>query len=179
MKYPSALSNNGYSQPEEDESKMLKNEILIALNNMNEPIRMIEKISNNRNDVISMWKRATKIRYSREEEDDVECRRIEQSSWRVWFKQRQNMHRLIERKRLEYQERQIQDKTARVLHRVSSYINSQSPFKAAHDLGDYFQEIGTSMNYNPDICELDRPISPNHDTSSSSNGTFSNTDEEG
>jgi hypothetical protein len=156
---------------EEDEHNRIKNDVLVALNDVDGRSRMIERISDKRNNVVTMWKRATRSRYSPEEEAHLETRRIEHSSWRIWFKHRQMQEEKARQELVETEEREIQEMAASVLHRVSSYMSTQRLFKEAQDLGDYFQGIGMAMNYNPDIVGPDRPGTPSRN-SAASNGTL-------
>ncbi|KNC96458.1 uncharacterized protein SPPG_08051 [Spizellomyces punctatus DAOM BR117] len=64
------------------ESTTVKNEILVALED-HRSTEMIDEISHKKNDVVKTWKRYTKMRSA-----DVIQRRIENSSWRLWFKRR-------------------------------------------------------------------------------------------
>ncbi|KAI8800107.1 hypothetical protein BJ742DRAFT_94076 [Cladochytrium replicatum] len=61
----------------------IRNEILRAVEDNDPGAEMIEAIANRKNDVVETWKRYTKLRSP----DDVR-RRIENSSWRIWFKRR-------------------------------------------------------------------------------------------
>ncbi|KAI8802446.1 hypothetical protein BJ742DRAFT_833103 [Cladochytrium replicatum] len=61
----------------------IRNEILRAVEDNDPGAEMIEAIANRKNDVVETWKRYTKFRSP----DDVR-RRIENSSWRIWFKRR-------------------------------------------------------------------------------------------
>jgi hypothetical protein len=149
--FPSTDSSlDGPILSEEDDTNKIRNQVLIALNDTDGiSSRMIENISNNRHNVVSMWKRASRIRYSPEEVSEVESRRIEQSSWRIWFKQRHTW-KLKELQRLmSLEEKEMIDRTASVLHSVSSFtMMAKNP--AAY-FGDYIQGLGTEMNYNPDV----------------------------
>ncbi|KAI8928035.1 hypothetical protein BC831DRAFT_434504 [Entophlyctis helioformis] len=60
-----------------------KNMVLVALNDSERRQDMIEAIANRRNNVVDTWKRYTKMRSG-----DDELRRLENSSWRLWHKQR-------------------------------------------------------------------------------------------
>ncbi|TPX61801.1 hypothetical protein SpCBS45565_g07169 [Spizellomyces sp. 'palustris'] len=64
------------------ESTTIKNEILVALED-HRSTEMIDEISHKKNDVVKTWKRYSKMRSA-----DVIQRRIENSSWRLWFKRR-------------------------------------------------------------------------------------------
>ncbi|TPX57440.1 hypothetical protein PhCBS80983_g03830 [Powellomyces hirtus] len=60
-----------------------KNEILVAALEDERSLEMIQDISHKKNDVVETWKRYSKIRSGENTQ-----RRIENSSWRLWFKQR-------------------------------------------------------------------------------------------
>ncbi|KAJ3183862.1 hypothetical protein HDU87_005978 [Geranomyces variabilis] len=70
-----------------------KNEILVAALEDRRSVEMIEEISHRKNDVVETWKRYTKMRST-----DYSQRRIENGSWRLWFKQRIERQREEERR---------------------------------------------------------------------------------
>jgi hypothetical protein len=145
--FPSTDSSiDGPILSDEDDTNNIRNLVLmIALNDTDGiSCRMIENISSNRHNVVSMWKRASRIKYSPEEVSEVESRRIEQSSWRIWFKQR-HMWQIKEQQRLmSLEEKEVIDRTAYVLHSVSSFtMITKNP---AAFFGEYMQGLGTEMN---------------------------------
>ncbi|KAI8820649.1 uncharacterized protein EV422DRAFT_557304 [Fimicolochytrium jonesii] len=84
-------------QPEwetKDASTTARNEILVALEQDERPSDMIQEICHKKNDVVSTWKYYSKMRSS-----DFIQRRVENSSWRLWFKHRiqQEQQRAAER----------------------------------------------------------------------------------
>ncbi|KAJ1557406.1 hypothetical protein HK096_007452 [Nowakowskiella sp. JEL0078] len=61
----------------------LKNEILQVAEDNDPRMDMIRAISDKKNDVVETWKQYSKLR-----SPDFEQRRVENSSWRLWFKRR-------------------------------------------------------------------------------------------
>ncbi|KAJ3289053.1 1-acylglycerol-3-phosphate O-acyltransferase 6 (lysophosphatidic acid acyltransferase, zeta) [Borealophlyctis nickersoniae] len=64
-------------------STNIKNEILRAIEDEDRSADMITEISHRKNDVVQAWKRYTKNRTA-----DDNQRRLENSTWRLWFKRR-------------------------------------------------------------------------------------------
>jgi hypothetical protein len=73
----------------------VKNKILVAL--QDDPSNMLQTISDKRSCVVATWKRFTKLKTS----EDHSQRRIENTSWRLWFKQRIEYEKRKELERLE------------------------------------------------------------------------------
>jgi hypothetical protein len=73
----------------------VKNKILVAL--QDDPSNMLQTISDKKSCVVATWKRFTKLKTS----EDHSQRRIENTSWRLWFKQRIEYEKKKERERLE------------------------------------------------------------------------------
>ena len=73
----------------------VKNKMLVAL--QDDPSSMIQTISDKKSCVVATWKRFTKMKTS----EDHSQRRIENSTWRLWFKQRIELEKKKERERLE------------------------------------------------------------------------------
>ncbi|KAJ1542588.1 1-acylglycerol-3-phosphate O-acyltransferase 6 (lysophosphatidic acid acyltransferase, zeta), partial [Nowakowskiella sp. JEL0078] len=61
----------------------LKNQILQVAEDNDPRMDMIRAISDKKNDVVETWKKYSKLR-----SPDFEQRRVENSSWRLWFKRR-------------------------------------------------------------------------------------------
>ena len=66
-----------------NQSTNVKNEILMALEDEDRRSFMITELSDRKSDVIQSWKRYSKMRST-----DVDQRRLEYSTWRLWFKSR-------------------------------------------------------------------------------------------
>ncbi|KAJ3045096.1 1-acylglycerol-3-phosphate O-acyltransferase 6 (lysophosphatidic acid acyltransferase, zeta) [Rhizophlyctis rosea] len=64
-------------------STNVKNEILVALEDEDRRSFMITELSDRKSDIIQSWKRYSKLRST-----DIDQRRLEYSTWRLWFKQR-------------------------------------------------------------------------------------------
>ncbi|KAJ3127736.1 hypothetical protein HK098_005853 [Nowakowskiella sp. JEL0407] len=79
-----------------------KNEILrMAQFNEDDPrVEMIKAIADKKNDVVETWKKYSKLKG----EDNVQ-RRVENTSWRLWFKQRIELERLRQREERRKQQR--------------------------------------------------------------------------
>ncbi|KAH9255930.1 hypothetical protein BASA81_005965 [Batrachochytrium salamandrivorans] len=74
-------------------STQSKNRVLVALNDSDRRQDMIEAIADKHNNIVDTWKHFSKLR-----SDSDELRRMENSSWRLWFKLR------IEQEKLKQQE---------------------------------------------------------------------------
>ena len=106
-----------------------KNRVLVALNDSERRQDMIHVIADRRNDVVDTWKEYTKLRM-----DDHKLRRVENSSWRLWFKQRieaRNEEEAVFTYRNEEYDDAVRRKrhlltgsTASVLEVFSSYLSS-------------------------------------------------------
>ena len=70
--------------PVEGDVTNLRNKLLVALEDQEHSADMLQAISDKRTNVVETWKKFTKMRQT----DDQTQRRIENSSWRLWFKQR-------------------------------------------------------------------------------------------
>lgn len=108
----------------------VKNRILVALEDEEHASEMIQTISDRKNNVVQTWKRFTKMRSS----DDHTQRRIENSSWRLWFKQRIELQRKKELQKME-EEMELQELETGVeaVHSaILSLFSSRSP--SANDL---------------------------------------------
>ncbi|KAJ3240755.1 1-acylglycerol-3-phosphate O-acyltransferase 6 (lysophosphatidic acid acyltransferase, zeta) [Chytriomyces hyalinus] len=80
-----AYDRKSVEQPDwlaSNETTEAKNEILMQLLDEERSNDMIQKISDKKNDVVNVWKSYTK------EKGGDQQRRIENSSWRLWFKQK-------------------------------------------------------------------------------------------
>eukprot|EP00842_Homolaphlyctis_polyrhiza_P006141 jgi/Hompol1/6528/HPOL_003646-RA len=118
-----------------------KNRVLVALNDADRSQDMIEAIADRRNNVVDTWKRYTKLR-----SDDDELRRVENSSWRLWFKQRIDQAKKAEqeelaRQRLREQQASEQVRLERknsagssVLGIMSSYLTTFSTSASSANL---------------------------------------------
>lgn len=73
----------------------VKNKILVAL--QDDPSNMLQTIADKKSCVVATWKRFTKLKTS----EDHSQRRIENTSWRLWFKQRIEYEKKKELERLE------------------------------------------------------------------------------
>lgn len=73
----------------------VKNKILVAL--QDDPSNLLQTISDKKSCVVATWKRFTKLKTS----EDHSQRRIENSTWRLWFKQRIELEKKKELERLE------------------------------------------------------------------------------
>ncbi|EGF78871.1 hypothetical protein BATDEDRAFT_20142 [Batrachochytrium dendrobatidis JAM81] len=151
-------------------STLSKNRVLVALNDSDRRQDMIEAIADKHNNIVDTWKHFSKLR-----SDSDELRRIENSSWRMWFKQR------IEQKKLKQQQLEhaheeqqlLQSRLARqlwtssesssMLSIVSSYLstsgslfgdgtNGEGVVRRARSFGSAMSALGgmTSMNYKMD-----------------------------
>jgi hypothetical protein len=102
---------------------------------------MIEAISDRKHDVIETWRCFTKMRTL--DDEAMNLRRIENSSWRLWFKQK------IEGKALSSligPYLPSKDKSMSILRHMSSYLPLQSSFKipknnSTSSLDAYFGRI--------------------------------------
>ncbi|KAJ3314622.1 hypothetical protein HDU76_002375, partial [Blyttiomyces sp. JEL0837] len=79
--------DQGIQQPEwltsmSNRTTETRNEILVQLLDEDRRNDMIQVISDRKNDVVNVWKNYTKLKGGEQQ------RRLENSSWRIWFKQR-------------------------------------------------------------------------------------------
>ncbi|KAJ3021088.1 hypothetical protein HKX48_009261 [Thoreauomyces humboldtii] len=85
-----------FSQPDwmdpREAATSAKNEILVGLED-HRAMEMIDEISHKKNDVVQTWRMYTKMRST-----DYAQRRVENSAWRLWFKQRIQQQAAEERK---------------------------------------------------------------------------------
>ncbi|KAI8907347.1 hypothetical protein EDD86DRAFT_192513 [Gorgonomyces haynaldii] len=108
----------------DEQSNTDRNRALVALLDASSGHHMVDQISDRRNNVVDTWKHV-KGKTDTQLEQELFNRRIEYSSWRVWFK-----------RRLE-KERQMQEETRTLydheeegmLKRVSSFLSQQSLFR--------------------------------------------------
>lgn len=71
------------------EATGMRNRILVALEDDENTSNMIQTIADRKSNVVETWKKFTKMKVL----DDHTQRRIENSSWRLWFKQRIELQR--------------------------------------------------------------------------------------
>ncbi|KAL2917349.1 hypothetical protein HK105_203013 [Polyrhizophydium stewartii] len=156
-----------------------KNRVLVALNDTERSQDMIEAIANRRSNIVDTWKRFTKMRSA-----DDELRRVENSSWRLWFKQRidqQRREEKLRREQLKLQRLEIEVENARaerqrwassdssgVLGMVQAYLPSPTslfgdgaddgPMRRARSFGSALSALSiTSLGTRVDSRRHDKP----------------------
>ena len=123
-----------------------RNRILVALEEEHAS-NMIHTIADKKNDVVDTWKKFSKMRAM----DDHAQRRVENSSWRLWFKQRIEQQRLKEQQRME---QELQDEwdddedsgiQGAIYSLFSSRVNSTSDLRRIQSTGSLVGSV-VAMN---------------------------------
>jgi hypothetical protein len=105
------------------EATGMRNRILVALEDDENTSNMIQTIADRKSNVVETWKKFTKMRVL----DDHTQRRIENSSWRLWFKQRIELQRKKAEMELEQELQQELDDESGVHSTLMSLFSSSRP----------------------------------------------------